>query len=282
MRIDWLLAPLLLLPATVSAEITPSPGTLDPRVRLVTYSPTNVVKVTAFYGVSTHIQFSSTESIKDVAIGDELAWDVSPRGNNLYLKPRAEQADTNLTIVTNKRTYQFILAVQRLPRKDKSAWANPNLVFSLSFRYADEEQAHKDYRQKLEAQQAMLKDVENKLSNAKEKLPHNLDYWVAGDAVVSPTSAYDDGRFVYLTFSSNRDMPNLYEVDGNGKESLVNTHVISGNTITVQRMVPQIILRKGDSVASVINKSFDVGSGRDNTTGTVSNQVERIVRGTRQ
>lgn len=281
MKSSWIAA-LLLLPLIATAEITPTPGASDPRVRVVAYSPHNVVKVTAFYGVSTHIQFSSSETIKDVAIGDELAWDVSPRGNNLYLKPRAEHADTNLTIVTNKRTYQFILVVQALPRKDKNAWSNPNLVFSLSFRYGDEEQANRELKAKLEAQQAMQQDIKQKLQGVPEKLPHNMDYWVAGDASVSPTSAYDDGRFVYLTFSSNRDMPAVYEVDARGKESLVNTNVISGNTITIQRMVPQVILRKGDWVASVINKSFNQAGGSDNTTGTVSRQVERVVRGAPQ
>lgn len=281
MKSNWIAA-FLLLPLLAAAEITPTPGSSDPRVRVVTYSPNNVVRVTAFYGVSTHIQFSSSETIKDVAIGDELAWDVSPRGSNLYLKPRAEHADTNLTIVTNKRTYQFILVVQALPRKDKNAWSNPNLVFSLSFRYADEEQANRDMKAKLEAQQAMRQDIKNKLHGVPERLPHNMDYWVAGDGAVSPTSAYDDGRFVYLTFSSNRDMPAVYEVDAKGKESLVNTNVISGNTITIQRMIPQVILRKGDWVASVINKSFDAAGGSDNSTGTVSKQVERVIRGAQQ
>jgi len=54
---------------------------------------------------------------------------------------------------------------------------------------------------------------------------------------------------------------------------------MSGNTITVQRMIPQVILRKGELVASVINKSFSFDNGKDNTTGTVSNDVERVIRG---
>ena len=73
-----ILAALLAFPLFSLAEVTPSPGTSDPRVRTVNYNPTNVVKVTAFYGVSTHIQFSASESIKDVAIGDELAWEPEP------------------------------------------------------------------------------------------------------------------------------------------------------------------------------------------------------------
>lgn len=277
--IKHFIAAILALPLVVHAEVTPSPGSSDPRVRVVNYSPNNVVKVTAFYGVSTHVQFSASETIKDVAIGDELAWDVSPRGNNLYIKPRAENADTNLTIVTNKRTYQFILVVQPLPRKDKNAWANPNLVFSLSFRYGDDDQAERDMKARIAQDRARKQEITNRLAGVPEKSPHNMDYWVAGDTEISPTSAYDDGRFVYLTFTNNRDMPAIYEVDAKGKESLINTNVMSGNTITVQRMIPQVILRKGELVASVINKSFSFDNGKDNTTGTVSNDVERVIRG---
>ena len=274
-----ILATLLAFPLFSLAEVTPSPGTSDPRVRMVNYNPTNVVKVTAFYGVSTHIQFSASETIKDVAIGDELAWDVAPRGNNLYIKPRAEQADTNLTIVTNKRTYQFILVVQPMSRKDKNAWANGNLIFSLSFRYPDEDVADRDLKAKIALEKAKQEEIKTRLSSVPEKSAHNMNYWVAGDNEISPTGAYDDGRFIYLTFTNNRDMPAIYEVDAKGKESLINTNVMSGNTITIQRLVPQVILRKGDLVASVINKSFNYNNGKDNTTGTVSPQVERVIRG---
>ena len=37
--------------------------------------------------------------------------------------------------------------------------------------------------------------------------------------------------------------------------------------------------RKGDAVASVINKSFDLNGGIDNTTGTVAPDVERVIKG---
>lgn len=269
---------LCVMPLLAQAEVTPAPGTSDPRVRVVSYSSSNVVRVNAFYGVSTHIQFSASEQIKDVAIGDELAWDVSPRGNNLYVKPRAEQADTNLTIVTNKRTYHFVLVVQQLPRKDKSAWSNPALVFSLSFRYPDEDQADRSAKALLSQQRAAQQDIKNKLSSSPESLPHNLDYWVAGDSDISPISAYDDGRFVYLTFAQGRDMPAVYAIDTKGKESLVNTNVMSGNTIAIHKLLAQVILRKGEMVASVINRSFDPERGSGAITGTVSSEVERLIR----
>lgn len=268
----------LLVPAMAMAEITPPKGDYDPRVRIVDYNPLNVVKLATFYGVSTHVQFADGETIRDVAVGDDQAWKVVPRGSHLFIKPQAEKADTNVTVITDKRTYQFALVVQPRAVKDSTAWADPNLIFSLAFRYPDEEAAKAAASAQKEALQARLGEIKGKLSDA-TKEGQNFDYWVAGSEEISPTAARDDGRFIYLTFTNNRDMPAVYSVDEQGNEALINTNVIDGNTIVVQRLVRRLILRKGISVASVVNKSFDLGGGMDNTTGTVSPDVERVIKG---
>lgn len=270
----------LLVPILALAEVTPKKGDYDPRVRVVDYNPLNVVKLATFYGVSTHVQFGNGETIMDVAVGDDQAWKVVPRGNHLFIKPQATQADTNVTVVTDKRTYQFALVVQPRPMKDSTAWANPNLIFSLTFRYPDEEAAKAAANAKKEAVKSRLGEIKGKLSDAKKE-GQNFDYWVAGSEEISPTAARDDGRFIYLTFSNNRDMPAVYSVDAKGNEALINTNVIDGNTIVIQRLVAHLMLRKGNAVASVINKSFDLNGGIDNTTGTVAPDVERVIKGER-
>ncbi|MCW8208096.1 P-type conjugative transfer protein VirB9 [Verminephrobacter aporrectodeae subsp. tuberculatae] len=266
----------LLVPILAIAEITPPKGDYDPRVRVVDYNPMNVVKLSTFYGVSTHVQFGKSETIKDVAVGDDQAWKVIPRGNHLFIKPQATHADTNVTVITDKRTYHFSLVVQPRQVKDSTAWSDPNLIFSLAFRYPDEELINA----KTEALKASIMEVKSKLSDA-TKESQNIDYWIAGSDEVSPTAARDDGRFIYLTFSNNRDMPAVYSVDEQGNEALINTNVIDSNTIVVQRLVRRLILRKGSAVASVVNRSFDLNGGMDNTTGTVSPDVERVIKGAR-
>ncbi len=267
-----------LLPALALAEVTPSKGDYDPRVRIVDYNPLNVVKLATFYGVSTHVQFGEGETIRDVAVGDDQAWKVVPRGNHLFIKPQAEKADTNVTVITDRRTYQFALVVQPRRVKDSTAWADPNLIFSLAFRYPDEEAAKAAAAAKKEALQGRLGEIKGKLTDA-TKAGQNFDYWVAGSSEISPTAARDDGRFIYLTFTNNRDMPAVYSVDEDGSEALINTNVIDGNTIVVQRLVRHLMLRKGNAVASVVNKSFNLDGGIDNTTGTVSPDVERVIKG---
>ena len=115
------------------SELVPNKGKYDPRVRVASYNPLNVIKVMTFYGVSTHIQFGLGEKIKYVAVGDDKAWRIVPKENNLFLKPIAEKADTNVTVITDKRTYQFALVVQKRSIKDVNSWASSNLIYSLVF-----------------------------------------------------------------------------------------------------------------------------------------------------
>lgn len=268
----------LLVPALAMAEITPKKGEFDPRVRVVEYNPMNVVRLATFYGVSTHIQFADDEVIKDVAIGDDQAWKVVDRRNHLFIKPQALKADTNVTVITDRRAYQFALTVQQRSRKDATAWADPNLIFSLRFRYPDDEAKKRRLEAKKADRKDQLREIKDKLTDATQA-GQNFDYWVAGSNEISPTAARDDGRFIYLTFSNNRDMPAVYSVDKKGQEALINTNVINGNTIVIQRLVRSLILRKGDEVASVVNKSFDLNGGTDNESGTIAADVERVIKG---
>lgn len=264
-------------PLFAQAEISPQRGAYDARVRVVDYNPANVVRLTTFYGVSTHIQFGDGEIIKDIATGDDQAWALVPRsGNHLFIKPRATNADTNLTVITNKRVYQFALMVRDSDRKNQEAWRDPNLVFSLSFRYPDEELAKQQAIAKAEQEQAVKRDVQSRLETAKSEV-RNYDYWLAGALEVSPTEVHDNGRFTRLVFGNNRDMPAIYAVDSEGDESLINTNV-EGNAIVVHRVYRKLILRKGNYVACLVNKSFDFDKGRDNTSGTVAPDVQRVLK----
>lgn len=121
------------------AEFIPDGSQNDPRVRVMDYKPLELIKLSTYYGVSTFVQFAQTESIRDVAVGDEGAWNIVPRGNRLFIKPRAKHADTNVTVVTDRRVYHFALVVEKFGEKDSNAWRSKNLVYALHFRYPLEE-----------------------------------------------------------------------------------------------------------------------------------------------
>ena len=259
------------------AEVIPTKGRYDARVRIVNYNPEDVVHVNTYFGVSTHIKFGEGEEITHVAAGDSLAWKIVPAENHLFIKPQAQQGDTNITVVTNKRDYQFVVTVAKHDEKDESAWADKNLIYSLAFKYPEE-----DRLAKVKAVQAETeKREEAKVSEIAlgARYSKNLNYLVRGDASVSPTKAWDDGQFTFLVFGNNADLPAVYEEDAvTGDESLINTNVKDGNIIVVHKIVRNLILRKGKKVSGVFNSYFDYASQNENKTGTASNSVKRVLK----
>ena len=287
---------LTLLPVLANAEVVPEKSPYDSRMRVISYNRMDVVKLSTFYGVSTHVEFGESEVIKDVAVGDDQAWSIVPRGNHLFIKPKATKADTNVTVVTDKHVYNFALVVQPRSVKDTTAWKDPNLVYGVTFRYPEQEAAKLAAEQaekaKAIAEKRRLDQMKDKLAKAtssgaissgSQTQPagaQNYNYWMAGSNEISPTAARDDGRFTYLSFSNNRDMPAVYSVDMFGHEALINTNV-EGNTIIIHRVVPMLRLRKGDAVVCIRNDGFNADGGKDNTVGTIAPDVERVIKGGR-
>lgn len=255
----------LLLPALGRAEMTPAQGQYDPRVRVVDYNPLEVVKIVTFYGISTDIQLGEDETITLVSIGDTKAWAIEQKLNHILIKPLAVNADTNVNVITTKRAYHFAIVVQPIPVTN-TAWRDPHLVFSLKFRFPE-----------VEAEKQSSTAIKTHLDAAKKEVL-NLDYWAAGSSEITPTAARDNGRFTYLTFSNNRDMPAIYATDAEGNDALIDTHV-EANTIVVHRVLRRLTLRKGNASVCIVNKAFDPNAGADNSTGTITPNVERVIKG---
>lgn len=91
----------------------------DPRLQSVHYEADKVVKVQGRIGYQSMIEFAPGESIENVAVGDSTAWQVTPnkRANLLFLKPLMPKAKTNMTVITDQRTYLFDLSVAAAERR---------------------------------------------------------------------------------------------------------------------------------------------------------------------
>jgi type IV secretion system protein VirB9 len=63
-------------------------------------------------------------------MGDSYAWKVTPLANRLFIKPLEKNIRTNMTILTNKRTYQFDIVARELDDEDDS-----DLVYVVRFYY---------------------------------------------------------------------------------------------------------------------------------------------------
>lgn len=246
----------------------PKSGQYDSRVKFVRYNPSDVVKIIGHYGFSTHVQFSPTETIESIHLGDELAWKHHMTRNHLFLKPIEDDADTNLTVITNKRSYNIEL-LAREPKNIRSS----KMYFQVNFRYPDEEAAKK----KAENEAQKIREKMN--SDPFEGKALNWNYWGKGEQTISPTQVFDDGTFTYLTFPNNRSVPAVFAVDANGNESRVNFHMHPerAGTMVIHQIAEQFVLRQGDMATCIFNRSWD-SIGVTNTTGTTVTGVRRVFR----
>jgi type IV secretion system protein VirB9 len=106
------------------------PLTTDSRIKTYVYSPNDVYLLVLHYGFQSHIEFGKNENIETITLGDSYAWKITPLGNRLFIKPMERNIRTNMTIITNRRTYQFDLVAQELEDGDEK-----DLVYVVRFQY---------------------------------------------------------------------------------------------------------------------------------------------------
>lgn len=235
----------------------------DPRLVERLYDPTQVVRIDGKVNVQSTIQFGEGEAIENVAIGDSGSWQVTPnrRANLLFVKPLAPRASTNMTVVTNRHTYLFDLV------------ANPNVrtpLYVLTFTYPVEVEPAE------EEGTALASANPGEQPNALELAAANDDYAVldptrlnfewatSGNQALLPERIYDDGTATFLAWPSGQPMPAILVKDHEGTEGPVN-FAVRGDTIVLDIVPSEIILRSGDDAAMLVNEG---PVGATNADGT--------------
>jgi type IV secretion system protein VirB9 len=106
------------------------PFTTDNRIKTYVYSPNEVYLLVLHFGFQSSIEFEKNESIETITLGDSYAWKITPLGNRLFIKPMERNIRTNMTIITNRRTYQFDIVAKELENG-----AEKDLVYVMRFQY---------------------------------------------------------------------------------------------------------------------------------------------------
>jgi type IV secretion system protein VirB9 len=227
----------LIISNAYSAVIPRSSGA-DARVQEITYNENNVTVVGVNIGVATLIQLESDEFLVSdktgMGLGDPLAWNVSVRGNNIFLRPIAEQPDTNIALVTNKRTYSILLQTKN---KD-------SVTFILRYRYPKKPEP------------VVIKPTVFIANKTTEKPPctdgslFNGSYEVKGSESLKPSAIWDDGRFTCFKWNTSTDLPIVNRVLPNGKEQITNPSM-NNNVMVIHDVSPKFVLRLGENVMEV-------------------------------
>lgn len=104
--------------------------TTDSRIKTYIYNSNEVYLLVVHYGFQSQIEFSKGEEIQTISLGDAYAWKITPLENRLFIKPMEKNIRTNMTVLTNKRSYQFDIVARELDDEE-----DQDLAYVVRFYY---------------------------------------------------------------------------------------------------------------------------------------------------
>jgi type IV secretion system protein VirB9 len=283
----WALTLLTALGSTAQDLRANEPARSDPRLREVIYDPQAVLTVPVRRGVVTHVMLEADEAITEVAAGlggdctrPESAWCVvaQPGGRSFFIKARSSaSAPNNLAVLTTRRTHAFEFVV--LGPTDARA-----PVYRLSVKAMAPAPAAAIAETPLLPPLPDLPTLPTPEELVQARLQakpqvRNTDYSLAEgehSQDIVPTLVFDDGRFTYLKFLGQRDIPAAFQVLGDGSEALVNTRM-EDDLMVIDRVARRFVLRAGSAVVGLWNEGFDLDtptSGQDTTVPGVTRALK--------
>lgn len=245
------------------ADVLPTRGALDARIRVASYSSEQVYRLVGYVGYQIDLQFEPGETFVGLAAGDLDGLGFVAHDNHLFLKPKAAEVGTNLTVLTSRRAYQFAYAASRR-RPDPEA---DEVIYAVRFTYPPAE--HRDGPGAAER-------TEQALAQGAAGRARNIDYWFCGNPAVKPVAASDDGVHTRLRFAAKAELPALFVANDDGSESLLNFSMDEGDVI-IHRVARRFIVRRGKLTGCIVNKGFN-GAGERLESLTVSPDVRRAVK----
>ncbi len=229
----------------------------DSHIKVINYNPQAIHKYTGFYGYQSSILFEPGEVIQNLSMGDSTGWQLVSHGNRLFIKPIDDIADTNATIITNKRVYYFEFHAEEATGLD-----DPRLAYEVRFLYPlfnSEEIYTTDNGDILEQASPTTVPDMNDIEVAKKGLNFNYSIsHIKGSESIVPTKVFDDGKFTYLQFNKiNSDFPAIFMVNSEGYESLINFRVVDDYLI-LEKVGSVFTLRKGSSTVCLFNEDMSL------------------------
>jgi type IV secretion system protein VirB9 len=221
-------------------------------LRTFVYKPNAIYTVNAGLGVATQIVLDPAEKVKDFGTGFSSGWDIVRRDHIFYIKPKAPDAETNMYIRTDKRSYIFDLKIVTKDWKRIEEAKQAGVVYLIEFNYPD----------KVEAVSLTLAAGLNKdgtpiapiIPANNQYLNFNMDYdysAVEEAKWLVPTRVYDDGQVTYAQMPEAAKSPVFFGKDSDkGEEYLLNS-TVTKNVYKLHGVYPFIIIRSGSTVVGV-------------------------------
>ncbi|MCD6034776.1 MAG: type secretion system protein VirB9 [Rickettsiales bacterium] len=219
------------------------PIATDSRIRTFVFNDNEVFPLTVHFGYQSYIEFANNEQIEAISLGDAFPWQITPVKNRLFVKPIDAYSHTNMTVITNKHTYQFDLE-SKLPPNAPDA----DLTYVARFYYPD----NSFDRVTLANGTAVAPTTtETPMSTQKS---YNYNYTMVGSDAIAPLKVFDDGNVTYFQFSNNNAVvPSLALKDPSGETTLPTRKY--GSYVAVDRIASQFTLRVGPDTVEIFNEN---------------------------
>jgi type IV secretion system protein VirB9 len=252
----------------------------DNRIKTMVYNENDVFRVVARNGFQTNIELGPDENIETMSIGDSIGWQITPAAKRIFIKPLLKSGITNLTVITNRRSYQFELVAT-------SSTANvPEQAYVVKFYYPEESIGNSpDDRTRGSIRPVSATPIPE-LPKSEPTAPaipvapvapampgdvpavpvplaalnsntqnYNFNYTLTGPDELAPVKIFDDGKSTFFQFKPGMaSAPNLAVVTADGREVPVPTRADAEGRMIVDAVAPKFTVRDGSRLVCVFNE----------------------------
>ena len=266
------LAILLSAPQAIAAQKLEA---TDDRIKTLVYDSSEVFRIVSRAGFQTTLEFNNDETIDTISIGDSIGWQLTPAGRRLFIKPLHKSGITNLSVITNRRSYQFELLAT------SSASLNSSHSYVVKFYYPDSVQ--NNAYQEIDRTRGSLRPVgdtvipqlpapvvapaplvagpmpgEASAATPFQTSSYNYNYTMTGPEAVAPVKIYDNGKSTFFQFNNAAAKPQVFVIGANGTEYSLNPRS-EGGMVVVDAVAPKMALKQGKDTVYVYNESKPAG-----------------------
>jgi len=230
----------------VQAADAPVPVATDSRIKTFVYSENDVFNVVTHYGYQSNVEFGNDETVDAISLGDPVPFKIVTSGRRLFIRALVANARTNMTVVTNKRAYQFDLLSVPAP-----VTPNEELVYVIRFFYpGDKKNSTVQYSDGTNYESARNNALRPMSSNQNA---YNYKYTFSGSNEIAPLKIFDDGQSTYFKLQpAIHGAPSIFAVDQAGKENPIPAYN-NGEYWVVGSLAPRFIIRQSEHEVIVYN-----------------------------
>jgi type IV secretion system protein VirB9 len=241
------LAGLIILSAPLSFALEPVGS--DSRIRTLIYGKNDVFKINVATGYQTVIEMEEGERIKTISTGNSGFFKITPHKNKLFLKALQGGQLTNMTVITNRRSYQ--LEITSII-EDKS-----DLVYVVRFYYPDSQVDSFAQGAPAKIGVAGVSDfVQQTVMPGGQAQNYNYNYSLTGPQPLSPIEVFDDGQNIYVKFATMVN-PIFRKVVGAGKELPTQSSFQNGYYV-IPGLAPVVAAYFGSENICIYNENLTI------------------------